>query len=115
MRHHNANRKFGLKSNVRKALIRSLAVALVTKGKITTTTPKAKELRPFIEKLITKAKPGTLSAERLVMSRIGVRAGAKLVKGIAPKYATVSGGYTRITHLPRRKSDGSEMAVIEFV
>ena len=115
MRHHNANRKFGLKTNVRSAFMRSLAVALITKGKITTTAPRAKELRPMIEKLVTKARPGTLAAQRLVTSRVGVRAGAYLTKTIAPKYAKTPGGYTRITKLPRRKSDGSEMAVIEFI
>ena len=115
MRHSNTNRKFGRERHQRQALLVSLGVALVTKGKIKTTAPKAKELRPWIEKLITKAKPGDLAARRIVASRIGVRAGKKVVDILAPKYAKVAGGYTRITKLPTRKSDGAAMAVIEFV
>lgn len=116
MRHHNANRKFGLKSNQRRALLRSLASNLINAGKIVTTEPKAKEIRPYVEKLITTAKSGTITARRLITSRIGnPKSVKKLVEVIAPKYKTRAGGYTRVTKLPPRGGDGSRMATIEFV
>lgn len=116
MRHHDNVRKFGRERNQRKALMRSLALALVVHKKIETSEAKAKELRPFIEKLVTKAKEKNLAAERLVASRMGGRRGAMLlVKNIAPLYEKRAGGYTRIVKLPRRQSDGSKRAVIEFV
>jgi large subunit ribosomal protein L17 len=116
MRHHNANRKFGRERNLRVALMRSLAEGLIKNGKIKTTEAKAKELRPFIEKLVTKARSNTLASRRLVISRLGNEARAKeLFATIGPRYATRPGGYTRITKLPPRKSDSAKMAVIEFV
>ena len=124
MRHHNANRKFGRETNGRRALLRSLAKNLILKGKITTTEAKAKELRPFVEKLITTGKPGTLTARRLLISKLGVNeerkpvAGSPIVKimsELAPKYKSRAGGYTRIVKMPHRISDGAPMAIIEFV
>src|ERR1035437_3729999 len=116
MRHHNANRKFGLKSNQRRALMRSLASNFINSGKIITTEAKAKEIRPYVEKLITTAKAGTVSARRLITSRIGnPKSVKKLVEVIAPKYKTRAGGYTRVIKLPNRSGDGSRMATIEFV
>lgn len=116
MRHHNANRKLGRKRNQRKALLRSLARELFLKGKIKTTEAKAKELRPYAEKLITNAKVGTQAAQRLVSARLAnndiVR---KIVTKIAPEYKDRKGGYTRIIKLPKRPSDGSKMASIELV
>jgi len=86
------------------------------RGRIRTTEAKAKELRPFIERLVTKAKPGTLAARRLVIASLGtVFRAKKLVDVIAPKYATRPGGYTRIVKLPPRRSDGARMAIIEFI
>ncbi len=117
MRHGRKNRKFGRKANVRRGFIRSLAVALITYGAIKTTEARAKELRPYIEKMITKAKSGDLAARRLLSARLGNQEtlANKLVDEIAPKYADRQGGYTRITKLPRRQGDASPMAVIEFV
>lgn len=116
MRHHNANRKFGRSSNQRRALLRSLAGNLIVTGKIVTTEAKAKELRPYIEKLVSKGKEGTVAAKRLITSRLGVASRAKkLVNEIAPKYSDRKGGYTRVVKMPKRKSDGSKMAVVEFV
>jgi large subunit ribosomal protein L17 len=116
MRHHNANRKFGRETDGRRALLRSLAEGLILKGRITTTEAKAKELRPFVEKLVTKARQNTLASRRLVISRLGTEARAKkLVAEVAPRYVERAGGYTRIIKLPPRKSDGSKMAIIEFV
>ncbi|HET8575233.1 MAG TPA: 50S ribosomal protein L17 [Candidatus Paceibacterota bacterium] len=116
MRHHNQNRKFGRETNERRALLRGLALSLIDKGRIRTTEAKAKELRPFIERLITKARENTLSSRRSVTSTLGnVEGGRKLVNEISLKYKERSGGYTRIVKLEPRKSDGAKMAVIEFI
>ena len=116
MRHHNANRKFGRPANQRRALLRSLAEGLIEHGRITTTEAKAKELRPYIEKLVTNARVGTVASRRLVTARLGTATRAdKLVKEIAPKYKERPGGYTRIIKLPPRRSDSARMAMIEFV
>jgi len=117
MRHHNTKRKFGRKKNQRNALMISLALNLIIKEKIKTTLAKAKELRPFIEKLTTHAKTDTLSKRRLIMSKVFNREKEtkKLFEKIAPKYIDRKGGYTRITKLGRRLSDSAEMAYIEFI
>jgi|SRR6185312_609057 len=115
MRHHNANRKLGRKSGPRKALLKTLAYSLVLKGKIKTTEAKAKELRPFIEKLITLGKKGTPASNRLLEARVGKIAAKKISTTLAKTHKSRNGGYTRITKLVRRLSDGSEMSVIEFV
>lgn len=116
MRHHDNIRKFGRETGGRRALLKSLALALVERKKITTTEAKAKELRPFVEKLVTKAKRNTVASRRLLISRLGASAGvSELIGNIAPKYGKRAGGYTRIIKLPRRLSDGSPMAMIEFV
>ncbi|KKT19416.1 MAG: 50S ribosomal protein L17 [Parcubacteria group bacterium GW2011_GWB1_43_8] len=115
MRHHNTKRKFGRETNQRKALMKSLAVNLIKNDKIKTTEAKAKELRPFIEKLVTKAKGGDLAKRRIVASVIGILSTKKLFDKIAPKYKDRNGGYTRITKMPRRKTDGSKISIIEFV
>jgi large subunit ribosomal protein L17 len=116
MRHHNANRKFGRKTDQRNALLRSLARELFLHGKIVTTEAKAKEVRPFAEELITIAKAGDLSSKRLVASRLSNNIIVKkLVDIIAPEYKERPGGYTRIVKLQRRPTDGSKMAVIELV
>lgn len=116
MNHHSKKRKFGREMNQRDALVRSLARSLVLHNSITTTTAKAKELRPFVEKLVTKAKTGTLASRRLIITKIGGEREAKiLVENVAPKYAKRNGGYLRIVKLPSRKLDAAPMAVIEFV
>ena len=115
MRHHNVNRKLGRKRNQRKALLKSLAYSLVMKGKIKTTEAKAKELRPFIEKLITLGKKDTLASRRILESRVGASTAKKIVKNVSPEYKSRAGGYIRITKMVRRASDGAPMAVIEFV
>lgn len=117
MRHHDANRKFGRERKVRRALLSGLAVSLIRDRKIKTTEAKAKELRPFIEKLVTGARSATLSSRRNAIMKLGgVKEAAKtLVDEIAPAYADRKGGYTRIIKLGERKGDASEMAVIEFV
>ena len=117
MRHHNSKRKFGRTKNKRNALLNSLALNLIVRGKIKTTEEKAKELRPFIEKLVTLAKNKDSAKRRLVISKLSNRSPEtkKLFETIAPKYADRSGGYTRILKLGARKSDGAKMAYIEFV
>ncbi len=117
MRHGNSKRKFGREKNQRNALINSLALNLIVREKIKTTEPKAKELRPFIEKLVTKAKAGDLATRRLVISKLSNRSKEvkKLFDVIAPKYSDRKGGYVRVLKLGARKSDGAKMAQIEFV
>lgn len=116
MRHSNNIRKFGRKRKVRTALVRGLAVSLIRDGAIETTEAKAKELRPFVEKLVTKAKTPSLAATKLLVSRLGRKEAAKnLLENIAPKYTERPGGYTRIVKLAPRKSDASPMAQIAFV
>ena len=117
MRHHNNKRKFGRKKTQKRALLNSLALNLIVRGKIKTTEPKAKELRPFIEKLITRAKKGDLATRKLIISKLSNRSSEvkKLFEILAPKYADKKGGYTRVLKLGARKSDGAKMAIIEFV
>src|SRR3989344_4655499 len=116
MRHHNTNRKFGLEKGPRKALMRSLVRSLVLHGKIQTTSEKAKELRPMVEKLVTRAKSGSLPARRLLQSKTGsASVAAKLIADIGPKYKSRNGGYTRIIKLGTTRNDGSARAIIEFV
>lgn len=117
MRHGNNKRKFGREKNERNALMKSLALNLIVREKIKTTVPKAKELRPFIEKLVTSAKKGDLGTKRLVMATLSNRRPEtkKLFEVIAPRYADRKGGYTRVIKMGVRKSDAAPMAVIEFV
>ena len=117
MRHGKNKRKFGRKANIRRGFIRSLAVAIITHEKITTTEARAKELRPYIEKMITKAKAGDLAARRMICARLGNQEtlANKMVDDIAPRFKDREGGYMRITKLPQRKRDAAKMAVIEFV
>ena len=118
MKHRTSTRKLGRVTKQRTALLRSLAISLVKHGKIKTTEAKAKELRPYIEKLVTRGMNDTVSSRRLASSRLGSGgdlAVKKLFEVIAPKYKEREGGYTRITKLPSRLGDGAAMAIIEFV
>ncbi|MBI2065615.1 MAG: 50S ribosomal protein L17 [Candidatus Zambryskibacteria bacterium] len=115
MRHHNANRKFGRKKNQREALLRSLAYSLTLKGKIKTTESKAKELRPYIEKLITLGKKQTIASRRILESRVGFKAAKKIAGKLSVEYKERPGGCTRITKMTPRLTDASPMAIIEFV
>ena len=117
MRHSNNVRKFGRIKSQRNALLKGLVLALISHEKIETTEAKAKELRPFIEKMITKANQGTLSSRRMVISRLyNLKAESnKLIDTIAPKYKGRTGGYTRITKIGQRGGDASKMAIIEFI
>jgi len=116
MRHHKNVRKFGRTKNQRNALLKTLATSLISKGKIRTTAAKAKELRPFVEKLVTLAKNANIASRRVIISRIGDNLAAKkLYLEIGKEYTGRSGGYTRVIKLPNRKKDASPMSVIEFV
>ncbi|HEY4506534.1 MAG TPA: 50S ribosomal protein L17 [Candidatus Paceibacterota bacterium] len=116
MLHHKKQRKLGRETDQRRALIRSLSRSLIKHEKITTTEAKAKEVRPFVERLVTLAKKDTPSSRRVLVSRLGGSDQVKkLFSTVASKYQERKGGYTRITKIPRRLSDGSKMAVIEFV
>ena len=96
--------------------MRSLARNLIRDSRIQTTTAKAKELRPFVEKLVTKAKVVTTASRRLINSTIhGAVETKKLIDVVAPKYMDRKGGYTRIVRMPNRDLDGSPMSMIEFV
>jgi large subunit ribosomal protein L17 len=109
-------RAFGRERGQRVALIKSLMRSLVIHEGIDTTEAKAKEVRMYIEKLVTLAKKGTIASRRLVEARVGsVSAAKKLATEIAPKYEKRAGGYTRIIKLPRRQNDAAKMARIEFV
>jgi large subunit ribosomal protein L17 len=116
MRHGISQRKLGRKSGHRTAMFRNMAAALIKHEQIQTTLPKAKELRPYVEKLITLAKRGGLSNRRLAMSRLGDEVQLrKLFDTLAERYSDREGGYTRIIKAGIRASDASQMAIIELV
>lgn len=95
--------------------MRSLAESLALKGKIKTTESKAKSLRPYMEKLVTLGKKQTLASRRLLESRVGPETAKKITGPLSLTYKDRSGGYTRITKIGPRATDGSPMAIIEFV
>ncbi|MES2989349.1 MAG: 50S ribosomal protein L17 [Pseudomonadota bacterium] len=116
MRHRVGGRKLQRTSAHRIALFRNMSAALIKHEQITTTTAKAKELRPYIEKLITLAKKGGLSNRRLAHSRLLDDAQLiKLFDVLAKRYADRNGGYTRVIKAGIRASDASPIAIIEFV
>ena len=116
MRHGISGRKLGRKTGHRNALLRNLAAALIKHEQITTTLPKARELRPYVEKLITLAKHGGLSNRRLAHARLLDDAQEKkLFEVLAARYADRQGGYTRVIKAGIRASDAAPLAVIELV
>ena len=116
MRHRVGHRKLQRTSSHRAALFRNMAAALIKHEQITTTLAKAKELRPYAEKLVTLAKKGGLSNRRLAQSRLMDDAQLqKLFDVIGPRYAARNGGYTRVIKAGIRASDAAPIAIIEFV
>mgnify|MGYP000883683670 FL=1 len=116
MRHKYGGRKLNRTSSHRKALLRNMSAALIKHEQITTTLPKARELRPYLEKLITLAKHGGLSNRRLARARLLDDAQlVKLFDVLAARYAGRQGGYTRVIKAGIRASDAAPMAVIELV
>ena len=116
MRHGNANRKLGRTSSHRNAMFRNQLASLIESERIVTTLPKAKELRPIAEKLITLAKNDTVHARRQAARQVpddGLI--AKLFDIIGPRFSTRPGGYTRIMKLGARRGDAAEMAILELV
>lgn len=115
MRKRIKQKKFSRKIGPRKALLTSVARSLIDKEKITTTESKAKEAARLVERMITKAKKGTLTSRRVIAASFGEKVGAKLMNEIAEQYKDRSGGYTRVTKKGPRKSDGAKMAIVELV
>ena len=116
MRHGVAGRKLGVTSTHRQAMFRNMAVALIKHEQITTTLPKAKDLRPVVEKLVTLGKRGDLHARRQAIAQMRDLAMVKkLFEVIGPRYKDRQGGYTRIIKAGFRYGDNAAMAVIEFV
>jgi large subunit ribosomal protein L17 len=114
-RHGYQGRKFGRQRDQRKALLKGLACALIEHRSIKTTLPKAKELRPFAEKLITRARKGGLFNRRLVIARIGNISAASLLVDVIASQIKRDSGYLRITKIAARRGDGAPMAEISFV
>ncbi|MGB3722105.1 MAG: 50S ribosomal protein L17 [Pacificimonas sp.] len=116
MRHRHGQPKLQRTSSHRIALMRNMAAALIKHEQIKTTVPKAKALRPYVEKLVTLAKKGGLSNRRLAMSRLMDETQLKkLFDVMADRYSDRPGGYTRVLKLGMRQSDAAPMAIIEFV
>lgn len=117
MRHHNTKKRFGRERKVRVALMRSLARSLVLKEGIVTTTAKAKALRPFVERLITESKLGTVASRRNIGRRLGGAPDAvkKLHDTLAPRFQNRAGGYTRITRLGQVGKRVGEASKIELL
>lgn len=115
MRHNHGYRKLGRTSSHRAALLKNLSIAIIKSGKIETTLPKAKELRSYFEKLVTRARKGDIEAHRAVFASLQDKESVKkLVSEIAPKFVGVNGGYTRIIKTRVRKGDAAQMAYIEL-
>jgi large subunit ribosomal protein L17 len=116
MRHRHGYRKLGRTSSHRGALLKNLSIALIEQEKIETTIAKAKELRSYIEKLITTARVGDSNAHRTIFASLQCKESTKkLINEIAPKYKERNGGYTRIQRTRIRRGDATTMANIELV
>ena len=116
MRHKHGYRKLSRTSSHRKALLANLAICMIEREKIETTVPKAKELKRYMEKLVTKARVNDLNSHRLVFSALQSKTATnKLVTELAPKYADRNGGYTSIVRTRIRRGDATQMAYISFV
>lgn len=114
MKHKRKGRKFGRKRDQRRALLKGLAANLILKEKITTTEAKAKELRPFVEKLITRSRSQNLSSIRYLGRFLPIKARKKIME-LGRSYQKRPGGYTRIIKLGPRERDSAKMAIIELV
>ena len=116
MRHGKTNRRFNRRPEHRKAMLANMAASLITHEQIVTTLPKAKDIRPIVEKLVTLGKKGSLHSRRQAISEMRDRdAVKKLFDVLAPRYASRNGGYLRIIKAGFRYGDMAPMAVIEFV
>jgi len=116
MRHGKSGRKFSRTASHRKAMFANMAVALITHEQIVTTLPKAKDLRPIVEKLVTLGKRGDLHARRQAIAQLrDVEAAKKLFDTLGPRYQERQGGYLRVLKAGFRHGDNAPVAVIEFV
>lgn len=115
MRKRNKGRKFGRKTDQRKAFMNSLVRNLFVHGKIKTTEARAKEMKMLAEKMITKAKKGDLAGIRSLAKRVSPEVVTKLMKEIGPSFKERKGGYTRIIKMGQRRTDGAPMVIIELV
>jgi large subunit ribosomal protein L17 len=117
MHHHKTVRKFGMKAGPRRAMLSSLAEALILKEKILTTEARAKELRKVVEPMITLGKTQTLASRRLLIARLDgrERVAKKVFDVLSPRYKDRKGGYTRVTKVFQKSSDARKHALIEFI
>lgn len=116
MRHRKKKTTLDRESSHRRMLLKNLATSLVLYEKVRTTEAKAKALRPFVERLVTRAKEPSLANRRRVLTQLLTRGAVrKIFEVIGPRYNERKGGYTRITHLGTRRGDAARMAIIEFV
>jgi len=115
MKHLKKNRKFGRTADYRKAFLSNLVNSLILKERIKTTEARAKEIKPFIEKMVNSAKKETLAGRRLLLKTLAIKSVNKLLKDLAPRFKERHGGYLRILKIANRKNDGARMALIEFV
>ena len=115
MRHRKRIRKFTKSKDQKKALFRNLASSLILKEKITISEAKAKELRSFVEKALTRAKKDTVANRRLLAKDFSNKVVKKIFQELGPRYKNRAGGYTRITKMGSRKQDAAKMAAIELI
>lgn len=116
MRHNRVGKTLDRNSTARRALLRSLATSIILYENVNTTLAKAKAVRPFVEKLITRGRDKTLMARRMLMKDLFTESAVnKVLEELGPRYATRPGGYTRIVKLGSRKGDGAEIAQIQLV
>lgn len=115
MEHHKKFRKFGKTADYRKAFIWNLVRSLLLQGRIKTTTARAKEIRSFSEKVITRAKNDTLANRRLMLAKFDAKTVKKLFSELAPLYKDRPGGYTRILKWGNRKNDAAPVSIVELV
>lgn len=116
MRHRKTKIKLSRKKDPRRALIKNLAESLILHERVETTEAKAKAIRPYVEKLVTKGKNNTLATRRQLISALPThRSVKKVLEVLGPKYQSREGGYLRIVKMAQRKGDGAKMAIIEFV
>lgn len=115
MKHLRKHRKFGRPADFRKAFLWNLISDLILKERIRTTEARAKEIKPMIEKAITRAKVDNLANRRLLLKRLHLKSVNKLFKDLSPRFRERSGGYCRIMKIGARKNDGAKMVIIELL
>lgn len=115
MKHLRKNRKFGRPADFRRAFLWNLISDLILKERISTTEARAKEIRPIIEKAITRAKIDNLANRRLLLKKLNLKSINKLFKDLSPRFKERNGGYSRIMKLNTRKNDSAKMVIIELL